>query len=120
MSDLINDTVSSARARSFSSRLSLESLGSRDLARPGLCLYILLASLLFCCIVPFETAGIAFLEPDLLLLDRPLLGVDPTLLALPPDLSLESLDLPFLLLSEVKSLRGLHYSYLSKNARVLH
>ena len=86
----------------------------------GFCLYILLASLLFCCIVPFETAGIAFLEPDLLLLDLPLLCVDPTLLALPPDLSLESLDLPFLLLSEVKSLKGLHYSYLSKNARVLH
>ena len=30
MSDLINDAVSSARARSFSSRLSLESLGPRD------------------------------------------------------------------------------------------
>ena len=99
MSDLINDAVSSARARSFSSRLSLESLGSRDLSRSRLLpLYLSRESLLLLYRLLRDNRD-CFLESDLLLLDLPLLCVDPTLLALPPDLSLSSLDLPFLLLS---------------------
>ena len=99
MSDLINDDVSSARAGSFSSRLSLQSLGPRDLSRSRLLPLYLSRECLPLLYRLLRDDRDCFLEPDRLLLDLPLLCADPNLLALPPDRSLSSLDLTFLLLS---------------------